>query len=309
VSSLTLQRLRRAGLVSLGAVLAMHAVAGHAQQLVPVPALTTPVTDLAGVLTPEQVAALDSKLRSFAQAKGSQVAVLVVPTTQPEEIEQYAIRVAEAWKLGRKGVDDGALLLVARDDRKVRIEVGYGLEGALPDATANRIIDEIIVPSFRGGDYYGGIDAGVDRMMQVINGEPLPEPVRRGTASGAVSGLGNLLPVLLVFALVGGSILRRLFGRVGGALATGGLVGFVTWLIIGIVAMSVVAGVIAFIFAVMGGMGGGPGGRGWSSRRRGGGTGFPGGFGGGGFGGGGFGGGGFSGGGGGFGGGGASGSW
>ncbi len=304
MSSLTRYRLRFAGITALAAALALCAVAGHAEPLVPVPALTAPVTDLAGALTPEQVAALDSKLRSFEQAKGSQVAVLIVPTTRPEEIEQYAIRVAEAWKLGRKGVDDGALLLVARDDRKVRIEVGYGLEGALPDATANRIIDEVIVPSFRGGDYYGGIDAGVDRIIGVINGEPLPEPVRHRTASDGVSGLGNLLPVLLVFALVGGSILRRLFGRVGGALATGGLVGFITWLIIGIVAMSVVAGVIAFIFAVMGGMGGGPGGRGWYSHRRGGGTGFPGGFGGGGFGGGGF-----SGGGGGFGGGGASGSW
>jgi uncharacterized protein len=308
VSSLTRHRLRFAGTASLAAVLALCAIAVRAEQLVPVPALTSPVTDLSGALTPEQVAALDSKLRSFEQAKGSQVAVLVVPTTRPEEIEQYAIRVAEAWKLGRKGVDDGALLLVARDDRRVRIEVGYGLEGVLPDATANRIIDEVIVPRFRGGDYYGGIDAGVDRIMRVIEGEPLPPPERRGTASDGVSGLGNLLPVLLVFALVGGSILRRLFGRVGGALATGGLVGFITWLIIGIVAMSVVAGVIAFIFAVMGGMGGGPGGRGWYSHRRGGGTGFPGGFGGGGIGGG-FGGGGFSGGGGGFGGGGASGSW
>ena len=302
MSSLTRHRLRFAGITSLAAALALCAVAGHAQQLVPVPALTAPVTDLAGALTPEQVAALDSKLGSFEQAKGSQVAVLIVPTTRPEEIEQYAIRVAEAWKLGRKGVDDGALLLVARDDRKVRVEVGYGLEGVLPDATANRIIDEVIVPSFRGGDYYGGIDAGVDRLIQVINGEPLPEPVRHRKASDGVNGLGNLLPVLLVFALVGGSILRRLFGRVGGALATGGLVGFITWLIIGIVAMSVVAGVIAFIFAVMGGMGGGTGGRGWYSR--GGGTGLPGGFGGGGLGGGGF-----SGGGGGFGGGGASGSW
>jgi uncharacterized protein len=305
VSSLTRHRLRIAGIVSLAAVLALGAAVGRAEPLVPVPALTARVTDLTGTLGPEQVAALDSKLSSFEQAKGSQVAVLLVPTTRPEEIEQYAIRVADAWKLGRKGVDDGALLLVARDDRKVRIEVGYGLEGVLPDATANRIIDEVIVPRFRSGDYYGGIDAGVDRMLQVIEGEPLPEPVRRGRADDAASGFGNLLPVLLVFALVGGAILRRLFGRVGGALATGGLVGFITWLMIGIIAMSIFAGVIAFIFAVVGGgMGGGPGGRGWYSHRRGGGSGFPGSFGGGGFGGGG----GFSGGGGGFGGG-ASGSW
>jgi len=305
---LSLTRRRRpslAGIASLAAALALCASVGQAQTLVPVPALTSRVTDLAGTLTPDQVAALDAKLGAFERAKGSQLAVLVVPTTRPEEIEQYGIRVAEAWKLGRKGVDDGALLLVARDDRKVRIEVGYGLEGVLPDATANRIIDEDIVPRFRDGDYYGGIDAGLDRMMRVIEGEPLPEPARSGSASGVADGLGNLLPVLLVFALVGGSILRRLFGRVAGALATGGLVGFITWLIVGIVALSIVAGVVAFIFAAVGGgMGSGPGGRGWYSRGRGGGTGFPGSFGGGGFGGGGF-----SGGGGGFGGGGASGSW
>jgi len=117
-----------------------------AQQLVPVPALSSPVTDLTGTLTPDQVAALDAKLRAFEQAKGSQIAVLIVATTEPEAIEQYALRVAEAWKLGRKGVDDGALLVVALQDRKVRIEVGYGLEGALPDAIANRIIDEDVVP-------------------------------------------------------------------------------------------------------------------------------------------------------------------
>lgn len=297
-------RLRIAGAASLGAVLmVLCAAVGRAESLVPVPALAARVTDLAGTLTQDQVAALDAKLSAFERAKGSQVAVLIVPTTRPEEIEQYAIRVAEAWKLGRKGVDDGALLLVARDDRRVRIEVGYGLEGVLPDATANRIIDEDIVPRFRSGDYPGGIDAGVDRMMRVIEGEPLPEAGQRGSARDGIAGLGNLLPVLLVLALVGGAILRRVFGRVVGALATGGLVGFITWLIVGIVAIALLAGIVAFVFAVAGGMGGGPGGRGWYSQRRGGGSGFPGGFGGGGFSGG------FRGGGGSFGGGGASGSW
>ena len=296
--------LRRNAATAFVAACLLCASAGHAQALVEVPALRSPVTDLTGTLTPGQVAALEAKLRAFEQAKGSQVAVLVVPTTQPEEIEQYSIRVGEAWKLGRKGIDDGAILLVAREDRKVRIEVGYGLEGVLPDAIANRIIDQDIVPKFRSGDYYGGITTGVDRMLRVIEGEPLPEPERRGTAHGS-GGLGQFLPLLLIFALVGGSILRRLFGRVGGALATGGLVGFVTWLIIRIVAISAFAGVVAFVFAIVGGMGGGSGGRGWYSGRHGRGIGLPGGFGGGGFGGGG----GFSGGGGGFGGGGASGGW
>jgi len=237
--------------------------------------------------------------------------VLIVPSTQPEEIEQYGIRVAEAWKLGREGVDDGALLLVAVEDRRVRIEVGYGLEGVLPDATANRIIDDEIVPRFRAGDYYGGITAGVDRMLRVIEGEPLPEPERRSPAM-SVPGLFELLPFLFVFVLVGGSILRRVFGRVGGALATGGLVGALTWVLVGILGLALGAGVVAFIFALLGGFGGfggGPGRGGWYSRRHGSGWGHPGGFGGG-FGGrgGGFGGG-WSGGGGGFGGGGASGSW
>ena len=304
---------RLAAAALAAAALFLFAVpSAHAQELVAVPPLTSPVTDVAGILTPDQSAALDAKLRAFEQAKGSQVAVLVVPTTQPEEIEQYAMRVAEAWKLGREGVDDGALLLVAVQDRRVRIEVGYGLEGPLPDATANRIIDEVIVPAFRGGDYYGGISTGVDRMLRVIEGEPLPEPERRSPAEG-VPGLFHLLPFLFVLALFGGSIFRRMFGRVGGAFATGGAVGFLTWLLVGILGLALGAAIVAFIFALLGGLGGGGGGTGqggWYSRRHGSGWGHPGGFGGGfgGRGGGGFGGG-WSGGGGGFGGGGASGSW
>jgi uncharacterized protein len=300
--------LRLTAAATVAAALLLLAGFAHAQALVEVPSLRAPVTDLTGTLTPDQAAALEAKLRAFEQAKGSQVAVLIVPTTQPEAIEQYAIRVADAWKLGRKGIDDGAMLIVAKDDRKLRIEVGYGLEGALPDATANRIIDEVIVPRFRAGDFYGGISAGVDRMLRVIEGEPLPEPERRSPAH-AVPGLFTVLPFLFIFAMVGGSIFRRMFGRVGGAFATGGLVGFLTWLLVGILGVSFVAGVLAFIFSLLGGLGGGgpgSGGSGWYSRRHDRGWGYPGGWGGGG---GGFGGGGWSGGGGGFGGGGASGSW
>ncbi len=303
-----LRRVAAGFLAALGLLCAVGAVG---QGLVEIPALSSPVTDLTGTLKPEESAALEAKLRAFEQAKGSQVAVLIVPTTQPEAIEQFAIRVAEAWKLGRKGVDDGAILLVAKDDRKLRIEVGYGLEGALPDATANRIIDEVIVPKFRAGDFHGGIDAGVDRMLRVIEGEPLPEPERKSPAH-AVPGLFSLLPFLFIFALVGGSLFRRLFGRVGGAFATGGVVGFLTWLLVGILGLSIFAGLLAFVFALLGGLGGGGpgGGKGWYSRRHDRGWGYPGGFGGWGGGGGGFGGGGgWSGGGGGFGGGGASGSW
>jgi len=299
-----------ASLAALGAVLLLAGAPALAQQLVAVPALSSPVTDLTGTLSSDQVASLDAKLRAFEQQKGSQVAVLIVPTTQPEEIEQYGIRVADAWKLGRKGVDDGAILIVALNDRRLRIEVGRGLEGAVPDAIANRIIDEDITPQFRRGDIYGGIATGVDRILRVIDGEPLPEPELNSPSQG-VPGLFTLLPFLFIFAMVGGSIFRRVFGRVGGALATGGLVGFLTWLLIGILGLSIGAGFLAFLFALGGGLGGGPtgGSNGWYSRRHGGGWGYPGGFGGGGFGGGGFGGGGWSGGGGGFGGGGASGGW
>jgi uncharacterized protein len=301
---------RRPLFAGLLALLASAFQPAQAQALVAVPALTAPVTDLTGTLTPDQVAALDAKLRAFAQARGSQVAVLVVPTTRPEEIEQYSMRVVEQWQIGRRKVDDGVLVLVARDDRRVRIEVGYGLEGALPDATANRIITQDIVPSFKRGDYYGGINTGVDRIMRVIEGEPLPQPELSPPAAG-VPGLYSVLPILLVFVLVGGSILRRILGRVGGALATGGIVGLLTWLLVAVLGISVVAGLIAFLFSLLGGIGGGGGprgGNGWYSRGHRSGWGHTGGFGGGSWGGGGFGGG-FGGGGGGFGGGGASGGW
>lgn len=266
---------------------------------VPVPPLATRITDLTGTLSSNQQAQLDQKLRAFEARKGSQIAVLIVPTTQPETIEQYSIRVVDKWKLGRKGVDDGALLLVAKDDHEVRIEVGYGLEGILPDAIANRIIRETIVPFFRHGDYFGGIQAGLDRMMRVIDGEPLPPPSQRDTAW---SGLQNFLPVGLVLVFVAAGILRAIFGRLGGAIVTAGITGFVFWLIVSSILGSLFVGLVAFLFALASGqrIGYGPfGGFG--------GFGGIGGFGGGGFGG--SGGGGFSGGGGGFGGGGASGRW
>ena len=153
-----------------------------------------PVTDLTGTLTPDQVAASTPSPRFG--SKGSQIAVLIVATTEPEAIEQYALRVAEAWKLGRKGVDDGALLLVALQDRRVRIEVGYGLEGALPDAIANRIIDADVVPQFRRGDVHGGIATAVDRMMRVVDGEPLRRRSGRAPAQDITGLRGCAVPVL-----------------------------------------------------------------------------------------------------------------
>jgi uncharacterized protein len=281
-----------------GFALASADVAGE----VAVPPVTARVTDLTGTLSGAAVAGIEAKLKDLEVKKGSQVAVLIVPTTQPEEIEQYGIRVAEAWKLGRKGVDDGAILLVAKDDRRVRIEVGQGLEGALPDAIANRIVTETITPHFKQADFDGGVEAGVNQIISVINGEPLPAPDRKWERHG---GLGNLLPVLLIVVFVASGVLRAMFGRLFGSIATAGLAGGIVWLLSHLIPIGIGAGVLAFLFAMLtggsrsgwtsgGGFGGGLGG-------------FGGGFGGGGRGG--FGGGGFSGGGGGFSGGGASGSW
>jgi uncharacterized protein len=286
----------------VGAGLTLLLAALLARADVAVPPLTARVTDLTGTLSGEAVNRIEAKLGNLEAKKGSQIAVLIVPTTQPEEIEQFGIRAADAWKLGRKGVDDGAILIVAKNDRRVRIEVGRGLEGALPDAIANRIITETITPHFKLGDYDGGVGAGVDQMISVVNGEPLPEPDRKWERR---SGLGHLLPLVLVGVFAASGVLRALFGRLLGSVATGGLTGGIAWLLSHFLPIGLGAGIVAFLFAMLVGSTS----RGWSA-----GSGWGGGFGGGlgggfGGGGGGGGGGGFSGGGGGFSGGGASGGW
>jgi uncharacterized protein len=287
---------------ALGVLVLLTAMLARAD--VAVPPLSARVIDLTGTLSGDTVNRLEGELAAFEAKKGSQIAVLIVPTTQPEDIEQFGIRVADAWQLGRKGIDDGAILLVAKNDRAVRVEVGRGLEGALPDVTANRILTEIITPHFKTGDYDGGVQAGIDRMLAVINGEPLPEPDRKWERH---TDFGNLLPLLLVGVFVASGVLRSLLGRLLGALATGGLAGFIAWLLSHLLPIGVGAGVLGFLFALLVGSS-----RGWSTGGGGWGGGF-GGFGGGlgglgGRGGGGGAGGGFSGGGG-FNGGGASGSW
>jgi uncharacterized protein len=264
-----------------------------------IPPLKARVTDLTGTLNAQQRDALEQTLAEFEQRKGAQIAVLMVPTTQPETVEQYAVRVQESWKLGRKGVDDGVLLVVAKNDRKLHIEVGYGLEGILPDAIAKRIIDDDIVPRFKENDFYGGIRAGVDRIMRVVEGEKLPPPAARGHPKAQGIDLNWVLPLLFV-AIIGGTLLRAIFGRFLGSGITGGVVAFAAWALVGSLVVGVIAGVFAFIFMLGGGS------RGWSPGYRTGGWGGGGWSGGGGFGGGG---GGFSGGGGSSGGGGASGSW
>lgn len=287
-----INRMMRAGARALLLVLACCGGLAHAD--VAVPPLTARVTDLTGTLDASQRQQLESRLAQFEAKKGAQIAVLLLPTTEPETIEQYGIRVVEAWKLGRKGIDDGALLLIAKDDRALRIEVGYGLEGALPDAVAKRIIAETITPPFKRGDFYGGIAAGIEQMMAVIEGEPLPPPRERSAASGNYQNYESLLFVGFMLVIVVGGVLRTVFGRLPAAVMIGFATAMLAWLIVAPLLIAGLVGIIAFLFTLAGG-GRGPFGGG--------------GFGGGGYGGGGFGGGGFSGGGGGFGGGGASGRW
>ena len=262
----------------------------------PIPTLTARVTDLTGTLTAEQQSMLDDKLAAFEARKGAQIAVLVVPTTQPEEIAEYSIRVADQWKLGRQKIDDGALLIVAKNDRDLRIEVGKGLEGALTDVAAHRIISETIIPLLRQADFYGGINAGLDQMIRVIDGEQLPAP-DLGWQGHSVRGVSHLVPFLFVAVLFGSVVLRSLFGRGWGAVIAGAATGAVVYFVGQAIFIAMIAGLIAFLFALISGYSGGGT---WSSYPRTGGFGSGGGF---------TGGGGFSGGGGGFNGGGASGRW
>ncbi|TMG79357.1 MAG: YgcG family protein [Betaproteobacteria bacterium] len=268
---------------------------------VAVPPLQARVTDLTGTLSASQIQSLDSRLRDFERSKGSQIAVLVLPSTQPETIEQYSIRLADAWKIGRARVDDGVILVVAKNDRKLRVEVGRGLEGAIPDAVAKRVVSDLVAPYFRTSDFYGGIAAGTEALMKLIEGEGLPAPKSGVVIKGVHHAVDFQAIFLLFVALVlADVILRRFFGHVAAAGISGAIVGAIVWLAAGVLAFAILGGLIGFVIALVNGLGGRGGGwsshGGWSS----------GGWSGGGFGGGG---GGFSGGGGGFSGGGASGSW
>jgi uncharacterized protein len=285
-----LSRLRFA-LVLLGGL----AAASVAAELVPVPPPASRVVDVSGALSPSEREALESRLAGIEARKGAQIAVLLVPTTQPEAIEQYALRVAEAWKPGREKEDDGLVFLVAVGDRAVRLETGYGLEGVLPDALANRILDDLVIPHFREGNYAAGIDAGLTAVEQVLDGTPPP------AKSASRKPNGGALQILLIVAGAAVFILPALLGRILGGFAAGAAVGAFTWFLMGSLILGVFFGLLALVFGMtglasllaaahLGGMGG----------RRGGGFGGFGGSGGGGFGG--FGGGSF-------GGGGASGRW
>jgi uncharacterized protein len=270
--------------------------------LVRIPVLKTQVTDVTSTLTPSQINSLEQKLKEFEARKGSQIAILIIPSTQPEAIEQYSLRVVEKWQLGRKKIDDGILLLVAKEDRRLRFEVGYGLEGAVNDLTAKRIISEVITPYFRQGLFYEGINAGIDRLIRVVDGEELPPPaIKKQEASYAQDegGVEGILLIAFMGSLFIGGILKSVLGKTLGGLTTAGIVGVLAFVLTGIIGIAIIAGLIGLVASMMGGLGGRggpiifPGGGGFGGGR--------GGFGGGG--------GGFGGGGGGFGGGGASGGW
>ncbi|MES2637054.1 MAG: YgcG family protein [Pseudomonadota bacterium] len=250
-------------------------------ELVAIPELKSRVTDLTQTLSTEQQTHLEAKLAAFEQQKGSQIALLIVPSTQPEDIAQYCIRVVEKWKVGREKIDDGLLVLVAKDDRKLRIEVGYGLEGAIPDLIAKRVINEVISPRFKQGDYFGGLDAGVNALIGLVDGEPLPAPAKAANSS---SNLENLLPILLFGGLMSGLFLRSIFGTFGGSALNGGLIGGAVWFLGFALGGAVILAIVAFFFTIlMGGRGlggipmGGGGFGGGSSSWGGGGGGFGGG--------------------------------
>ena len=260
----------------------------------PVPALRTRITDTAGALQVERAVTIEARLAAFEMTKGSQIAVLIVQTTEPETIEQYALRAAEKWKIGRSRVNDGALFVIAIKDRRMRIEVGYGLEGALNDATCKRIIDEIVKPYFQKGDITGGVEAGVEQMIKVISGEPLPPP--GNNTSLDLGPNGNLLIFAFFAAIFLGVSLHSVLGRPLAAALSGGLVfiaaAVMLTFIVGLVLAAVVFMIVMFGQSSTNGRSIGRSSSGWggsSSRSSGGG--------------------GFSGGGGSFGGGGASGGW
>jgi uncharacterized protein len=229
-----------------------------AQGVLPVPELSGRVIDQTGTLDAIQAKGLEDKLAAFEAAKGTQIVMLMVATTQPEDIASYANRVGNAWKIGRREVGDGILVVVAKNDRKVRIEVAKTLEGAVPDLAAKQVIDEAITPRFRQGDFAGGLQAAADQLISRVSGEALPAP---GGSPGR--GLGGDhgfdwtdLALVFFFAVpVAGAMLRGMFGRKLGALATGGVFGGIAWLVTASLLVGALAGVGAILFALLSGFG------------------------------------------------------
>jgi uncharacterized protein len=272
-----LMRALRAGLTTGLLALAALLAPAWAQDVQPVPALAAHVLDETGTLDAAQLQALDAKLDAFEKSSGSQVVMLMVATTQPEDIASYANRVGNTWKIGRKGVGDGLLVVVAKNDRKVRIEVAKSLEGAIPDLAAKQVIDEAITPAFRKGDYAAGLDAAADRIIALIKGEALPAPAPQ--AGFDVDGFDwEDLAIFMFFAVVvGSSVVRRIFGRKLGSLLIGAGTGAVALVITSSLLVAAIAALVALLFGLFanfnpgsftrggGGGGWGGGGGGWSS--------------------------------------------
>lgn len=224
--------------------------------LVGIPPLTARVTDLTATLSSEQAVVLEQQLADMEARKGAQLVVLILPSSQPETIEQFSIRLFDTWKVGRKDVDDGVMLIVAKNDRRLRIEVGYGLEGALNDVTAKRIISETITPLFRNGDFPGGISAGVMAIVKIIDGEQLPEP-SRVAGNSAKMNISDMPEGFLIGALVavvfGGTVLRHLLGNLVGCGLVGCLTGGLGWLFVGSL-VGIVGGALLGIFLAIFGL-------------------------------------------------------
>lgn len=229
----------------------------QAQELVAIPALTRHVLDTSGTLSSAQQDTLDAKLAAFETASGSQVVVLMVPSTLPEDIASYANRVGSNWKIGRKDVGDGLLLIIAKNDHKLRIEVARALEGAVPDLAAKRVIDQVITPRFKQGDFAGGIDAGLDQLFALIRHEELPVPAQ-ADASAQAMGLKDMLITGGFMLFMAGAIARNIFGPVGAAsVGTGAVTGAVTggasWLLLGSSSVALVAAVGGLVVGFIGG--------------------------------------------------------
>lgn len=263
-------------------VLLLASAAAMAQQQAAIPPLDSPVVDVTGTLDAGQKQALEQQALALQQRKGSQLQVLIVPSTQPETIEQYAIRTFDQWQLGRKGVDDGVLLLVAKDDRRVRIEPGRGLEGAIPDAIANRVIQEYLVPKFREGDFGGGITAATAALVKLIDGEPLPEPMAAAPLSDEVV-VGRYIGPIFIGIFIGGFLAStRLRPKLLRRFGAGGAAALIVFLVLGGLFGVLLSAVIAFVIAGLsggtgrfvsgGGSGGFPGGWGGGSGGWGGGS-------------------------------------
>ncbi len=273
--------------------------AALAQDLTAVPPLTGPVVDLTNTLQPQEQSALSQRLMDFSKTKGAQVQVLIIPTTGNEEIAQYAVRVGDAWKLGRKNIDDGVIMIVAKDDHKIWLAPGRGLEGVIPDIYAKRITADIMRPQFKTGNFSQGINDGIDAVIKLVNGETLPAVQNRTSDNVQGGGLGQALIMGLFAGTIVGGILRAIGGKAVGFLGGAGVGGFVAFIVGGGIIGAIIAGIAGAIFSLMRGGGGGYYGGGFGGWSSGGGGGFGGGGGGGGW----------SGGGGGFSGGGGGSSW